>query len=309
MLQAAKSYDLKYTGVIIETYNNRVLPPFSNPVDENRHNLIAYGREVIKSGGEIGIHGYNHQSLVTDPAISSQFEYEAWENTEHMTKAIKEVLRYTQDAFPNYSILSYVPPSNVLSDEGRKALSNAWPTLTVISSLYGEDATGTAYVQEFEIAKDGVIEMPRITSGYSDNPYDRWAEANTITSVGVFSHFIHPDDVINEERSNGQTWEELYKSFDDKLVRLKTTYPWLRPMTSTEAAIDMAEVLTSQVTWITNDRRIKGEISNFKNNSSFIFRTTKKIGKLKNCDVKMIDVNTFLVTAYESSFEIELGGK
>ena len=56
MLANAKRYGFKYTGVVIETYGNQVKGPFAPMSDR-------YGRELLKSGGELGIHGYNHQPL------------------------------------------------------------------------------------------------------------------------------------------------------------------------------------------------------------------------------------------------------
>ncbi|WP_138753877.1 DUF2194 domain-containing protein [Paenibacillus sinopodophylli] len=308
MLKAAKKYAVKYTAVIIQSYHDEVLPPFENPIDEDRFGLISYGREVIKSGGEIGIHGYNHQSLVVNKAVSDSFGYNAWKNADVMAESIKEVLSFTSDAFPKYSLLSYVPPSNVLDEEGRKALKKGWPNLTVISSLYGEDASGMAYVQEYEIAKDGIIEMPRVTSGYMEDSFEHWAEANAMTGLGVYSHFVHPDDVLSSARSKNQTWEKLYEGFTDKLKRLKKTYPWVRPMTSTEAALDMGVALTSQLTVTETDNRIEGEISNYRSNLYYVLRSDKKIGKQVNCSVQKIDANTFLVEVYNSKFTIELGG-
>ncbi|WP_294152182.1 DUF2194 domain-containing protein [uncultured Selenomonas sp.] len=64
MLENAKQHDLKYTGVIIETYGNQVKGPFHELVERTaRDNVIIYGRELLRTGGELGLHGYNHQSL------------------------------------------------------------------------------------------------------------------------------------------------------------------------------------------------------------------------------------------------------
>ena len=63
MLKEAKSIDASYNGAIIETYNNKVKPKFINDSDQQK-NLLSYGREVLSQGGELGLHGYNHQSLV-----------------------------------------------------------------------------------------------------------------------------------------------------------------------------------------------------------------------------------------------------
>jgi hypothetical protein len=308
MLKAAKQFDVKYTAVLIQSYNNRVEPPFHAPVDEDHYELIAYGREVIKSGGEIGVHGYNHQSLQMSKRTADNFGYIAWNSPIKMQQSIEEVLSYSEKAFPNYKVLSYVPPSNVLSSEGRDALKKAWPNLTVISSLYNTDEDGFAYVQEFEIAPDGIIEMPRVTSNYTELPYDRWVEANTMTSLGVFSHFIHPDDLLDSERSYNKDWEGLYEGFTSNLKRISKTYPWLRPMTSAEGALDMAAALQSSVTWTHSDNRITGQVNNFQRNLYYVLRTERKIAKLENCSVRKIDDNTYLVEAQEASFSIGLGG-
>lgn len=307
MLQAATKYDIKYTGAIIESYNDRVAPPFNNTEDKDSHYLISYGRELIKSGGELGFHGYNHQSLVLDEEVSDSFGYNVWKNEADMSEAVEELLTYTKDAFPGYTITSYVPPSNVLSKDGREALKKVWPGLTVISSLYGEDASGMSYMQEFEVAKDGIIEMPRITSGYFETEYDHWAEANTMTALGVFSHFVHPDDVLSSDRSNNMGWEESYKLFNKYMERVQKTYPWVRAMPATEAALDVAKTLQTQISLEYEKNSIKGTITNFKSDTSYILRTKQKIRRSKNCTTSKIDKNTYLVIANDSKFTIELG--
>ncbi|UVI31257.1 DUF2194 domain-containing protein [Paenibacillus spongiae] len=309
MLKAAKNYGVKYTTGLIQTYHDEVEPPFQYPIDEDRYGLITFGREVIKSGGEIGLHGYNHQSLQTSKKIADYYGYNPWGDRTNMERSIKEVIDFTSRSFPSYKLMSYIPPSNVLGPEGRQALKAAWPDLTVISSLYNEDTEGRAYVQEFEIADDGVLEMPRVTSGYFERAYDRWAEANTVTSHGFFSHFFHPDDVLDKERSNFLTWKELYEQYTQNLNRLQRTYPWLRAVTSTDGALDMGRTLISSVNWKKDKNSIAGEIHNFQGHDLYyILRTDRKITKQVNCTVKKIDTHTFLVTAHQSKFAIGLGG-
>ncbi|MEF2966825.1 DUF2194 domain-containing protein [Paenibacillus sp. M1] len=307
MLKAAQKAGLKYTAGIIQSYQDNVEGPFAYPADEDRYNLISYGREVIKSGGEIGIHGYNHQSLQSDQRIADYYDYKVWKSTDVMADSVTEVLDFAHRAFPNYQIMSYIPPSNMLGPDGREALKRAWPNLTVISSLYEEDINKVSYVQEFEVAEDGIIEMPRISSGYMDSPFEQWAEANAITSLGFYSHFVHPDDILDEMRGQNLSWEELYEGFTLKLERLRSTYPWLRAMTSTEAALDLEKVLNSEVKWTRVPGRIQGELSNMNGENYFILRTDHSIGRLQNCTVNKIDDGVFLVTALKDKFEIGLG--
>lgn len=304
MLKVAHLDDFKYTGMVIESYNDHVKPPFDNTDDKDSHYLISYGRELVKSGGEIGFHGYNHQSFASTPDVSDDFGYNYWEKSSDMEEAIKELENYTSGAFPGYKITSYVPPSNVLSELGRKALKNTLPNLTVIASVYAEDGTGNAFVQEFGLGSDNIIDMPRITSGYYESQFNRWIEANTMTSLGVFSHFVHPDDVMSDDRNNNMSWEKLQKHFEKYMKRVNKSYPWLRSMTATEAAIDLLKHLKSTVNITQNDKQIYGEITNFRAEQSFILRTENKIRKVSNCEIEEIDDNTFLVVAKDSKFSI-----
>jgi hypothetical protein len=308
MLAIAKKSNVKYTAVLIESYQNRVQPPFESPTDKDSKGLISYGREVLKSGGEIGLHGYNHQSLTTSQEVADAFEYTPWDSIEHMADATKEAVDFAHKAFPSYSMVSYVPPSNVLSPEGREALKKGWPSLAVIASLYPEDSSKLAYVQEYRIADDGILEMPRITSGYVHTNFERWVSANTITTHGIFSHFIHPDDVYSEDRNGGLTWDKMYKSFSEMLDHIEKTYPWLKAKTSAEAAMDMQQELASQVSLSLEGNVMHGRITPFHNQAFFIARMDHKIGKLRGCKVEKIDTNTYLITASTSEFEIELGG-
>ncbi|WNR42343.1 DUF2194 domain-containing protein [Paenibacillus roseipurpureus] len=308
MLSLAKKSDVKYTAVLIESYQQIVQPPFNSPLDKDTKGLVSYGREVLKSGGEIGLHGYNHQSLTTSKEVADAFEYVPWGSINDMTEATKEVIDFAKQAFPNYSMVSYVPPSNVLSPEGREALKKGWPTLAVISSLYPEDGSDLAYVQEYAIASDGILEMPRMTSGYSEGNFQRWLIANAVTTHGIFSHFIHPDDIISKDRSEGLKWDKMYKNLSEMLERVHQTYPWLRAMTSSEAAIDMEAELASQVSLSVEGNILRGKMTNFHDRAYFVARMTNKIGKLHGCKVEKIDTNTYLITASTTEFDIELGG-
>ncbi len=51
------------------------------------------------------------------------------------------------------------------------------------------------------------ITFPRYSSGYDYQEFDRWMIYNGITINGVFSHFIHPDDILDPERNHGLSWK------------------------------------------------------------------------------------------------------
>jgi hypothetical protein len=69
MVKISKLYNVKHSGFVIMTYEDDVTPPFEIKQDLDEVAFMVYGRELIKQGGEIGIHGYNHQSLALDGFI------------------------------------------------------------------------------------------------------------------------------------------------------------------------------------------------------------------------------------------------
>lgn len=79
MQENARRFNFKYTGLIIETYNDQVKGPF-RPLGGRaaRDNVIVYGRELLKMGGELGLHGYNHQSLAPAGYGQGELEYVPW---------------------------------------------------------------------------------------------------------------------------------------------------------------------------------------------------------------------------------------
>ena len=60
--------------------------------------------------------------------------------------------------------------------------------------------------------------------------------AGELNLHGIFSHFIHPDDVLDEERGALLGWEKMFEDFCSMLEEVKAAYPALRWCTATEAA-------------------------------------------------------------------------
>lgn len=250
MKQLVYKYGLRYTGVLVETYNSIVEPPFEPDTDE-RALLRYYASELMHVGGEIGLHGYNHMPLCPDGFVYNGDNYKTWPSMENMTMALKELVRYGAKVLPESSFMTYVPPSNYLSELGQATLLAAVPQLRTISGLYLPEAGVNALVQEFQEEADGSISVPRITSGFELSVYSELVSAQELLFHGVFSHFIHPDDVLDEFRGALLGWNSLYASFDTYFSRLATAYPSLRYSTASEgaAAVQRYDRLTISRTW------------------------------------------------------------
>ena len=305
MLGSAKKYDIKYTGLIIETYNDKVTPPFTpeNNNATNRNNLILYGRELLKSGGELGVHGYNHQSLVL-AGQKTESSYNLWASKVDMSQSIAEVKRYIEAVYPDYKLKVYVPPSNILSREGRQAVVEGLPDLKVIASIaVGNGVDDMSYLQEYNRSSDGILEMPRFSVDYLRYDNEDWNIYNGITYLGVFSHFVHPDNIFYAENAH-KTWREMHEGFDSLLKMLTEKFGWLRSSTISQGAEYFEDYLNLDYRVV----REKNGLSLFSwgNHQEvyFILRTPRPIKVVQGCRAEKIGDNVYLLKISEANVSI-----
>lgn len=235
MQSAAVRYNYSYVGLFMATYDNIVDPEDFDYVMDSTEQY--FGNSLLDNGFEMGAHGYNHQSLALQGQVPKDLGYKPWDSISDMAASLTKLVEITAELFPEVKLYTYVPPSNYLSEEGRQAVIQALPDLRVISGVYtmeGED--GEVYARDFDVAADGIVEFPRVTSGMLEDDYDRFAGLSVGGLYGVFSHFIHPDDILDEERGQGQSWEQLYRQFCEKLQFINECFAGLRPMTAIQAA-------------------------------------------------------------------------
>ncbi len=304
MLSLAAKYDLKYTGLIIETYNNLQEGPFTPEKNGRaiRNNLILYGRELLKSGGELGVHGYNHQPLITlmNPAYPS---YTPWPSSEAMAQSMQELERYVHEAYPDYKLRTYIPPSNMLSPEGREALKKGIPDLAIIASLSVGNSELNTYYQEFSRSSDGILEMPRISSDYLRHQSDDWAILNGITHMGIFSHFIHPDNIFYPE-NEGISWREMYEGLDSLFKMIHKNFFWLRSCTLSQSGEYFSDYLDLDYRIVNTENGLDIYCWGFRQDACFILRTEKKIRRSTGCDYELIDENVYLLTLHSNQVKI-----
>ncbi|WP_461206298.1 DUF2194 domain-containing protein [Clostridium sp. DL1XJH146] len=305
MIKEKNLYDLKYSCSILQSYSKIVTPPFEVDTGANKKRLSIFGKEIIKGDDEIGINGYNSMPLALEGYIKEDLEYSPWISIKDMELAIKTVNDFGKSVFENYSFQFYSPTDNILSDDGKNALINAMPDLKVISSIYVKEENTSSYQQEFEV-KDGVVEFPRITSGYVNDAETMWNIANGVTSIGVFSHFVHPDDFLNKERSKSLLWQQAEANFHQIQKTTYNNYPWLESLVVSEAANQTIKYLEAEIYLKKEENKIDVFINNYREGIDFILRSEKDLKSYKNCEIMKIDENYYHVVAEAQNFTIEL---
>lgn len=234
MVEMAEADDLIYTGAMIGTYEEEMELVDEQLIKRGEFPMLFFGRKLLANGGEIGLHGYNHQSLVTaDEPIDPTYGYIPWKDKEEMKRSLLQAESVFANYFPAETLKSYVPPSNALNRTGVDAIAEALPELRTIASLYTGESENGDFVQEFEFDETHpeLYHFPRVTSDYGESKGSIFQMVDAIANFGVFSHFIHPDDVIDPERAFGRDWDTMFASLRKIIDDINVNYPHLQAYT------------------------------------------------------------------------------
>lgn len=260
IMEIARTYNIPFTSMIINTYKNRTTPPYDEAVDKEFFSF--YGNMMLSVGGEIGFHGYNHQPLVPDGfAFTEDLGYRTWNSVEDMMASLNTLVETTKWLFPQEDASVYVPPSNILSPEARQAMPAAVEEIKTIASLY--IVVGTEYGQEFTVAEDGIVEFPRTISGLELSAYDRWVAMNELNFHFVNSHFFHPDDLLDVSRGADKGWEYLKERFTEYLTWLQQVAPPLRYQKASDGAKAVQRYYAAEISRTQSDSTYVVNIDNF----------------------------------------------
>ena len=303
MLELASDHNIRYTGVIIENYEDATDGTIKKQKDTRRFQY--FGNMLLHQGGELGYHGYNHQPLsLSNVDYGDVLPYDTWKNEAAMKKAVKELIHFGEDTFPSVSMSVYVPPSNVLSAEGREMLAKDFPEIRTIASNY---FTGEfAYVQEFEVAKDGIVEQPRIISGAIIDDYMKMAALSELNMHFVNSHFIHPDDLLDEDRGAALGWEKMKGNLADYMDWLVDSAPSLRQLTGSELSGAIQRYGAVTFTKTVTEQSIELKLKNFYDEAYFMVRINEGIpGEVSGGKLTHLTGNLYLLQAKEPTVTIE----
>lgn len=233
VLALGDKHNIPYTGLIIETYEDDTGEEL--PTNKSTADYYYYGNMLLNKGGEVGYHGYNHQPLCgPDYVYEDDIGYKVWESYTAMYNSLDELTKFSTGVFPGTELSVYVPPSDVLSPEGRQLIGDEFPGIKTIASIYFEGPD--AYSQEYEVSEDGIVETPRIVSSCIIDDYMKLAAFSELNFHFVTSHFMHPDDLLDEDRGAAIGWKQLSQNLDDYMTWIDESAPDIRHLTGSGMA-------------------------------------------------------------------------
>lgn len=308
VLEWEETYGIAYTGLIIEMYSDDVEIPFERNDEETQ--FLTFGNMLLNRGGELGFHGYNHMPLCVEGIDDNrQFgEYELWESTEAIKASIEELDTFSKELFPDSTFQVYVPPSNIMSETGKEALLKAAPSIRVIASTYLKDAEDKVYEQEFEVDEDGIIHTPRVVSGCDIDNYQKICALSELNLRYVQSHFMHPDDVLDEDRGADAGWEAMSATFESYLDWVYTSAPNIRNVTGSEmgVAVQQYDALTMCRSY--EKHVLTVELGGFSGEASFLLRVNEgEIADTEGCTYEHVTGNLYVIQANTDKIKIYLG--
>ncbi|MBQ4527211.1 MAG: DUF2194 domain-containing protein [Clostridia bacterium] len=307
MMNFADRYGIKYTGLAIECYDDSVDGTTSAAPDKGT--FLNFGNMLMRQGGEIGYHGYNHQPLCFDNCdYNGYFDYKTWENYDAMKSAFDELVDFCDELFPGIDMAIYVPPSNILSSEGRNFLLEEYPQIKTISGIYFEDADiEFSCVQEFDVSPDGIVDQPRVVSSCKMEPFMELAVISELNFHYINNHFTHPDDALDPERGAELGWETLTEYFDDYLNWVYSSSPGLRNFTGSEMSAAIQRYAALGVTKKLTDTELTLELDNFYDEAQLMIRfNDKKPEKAKGGKLTHITGDLYLLKANADTVTVSL---
>lgn len=309
MLEWEQKYGIVHTGLIIENYSDEVEAPYEGNKATSR--FLKFGNMLLNNGGELGFHGYNHMPLCLEGVDENKKygEYRQWKSEQDMGAAIRELRAFSEELFPDNEFCVYVPPSNILSEEGRRILLETDPQIKVIASTFLRDAQGIAYEQEFVVEEDGVISTPRITSGCIIDDYQMLVALSELNFQFVQSHFTHPDDTMDEDRGAASGWKYMSDSLEQYLDWVYQSAPGIRNVTGSGMgrAVERYDRLTLAREY--TDEGIRLKLGSFSGEASFLMRINNgTIERTSGCSFEHISGSIYLLTAVSDEVMIYIGG-
>lgn len=181
------------------------------------------------------------------------------------------------------------------------------PQIRAIASMFLPTDSPLPYVQEFGVAADGVVEAPRIVSGSMVNDsYMRLVAVSELNMHYVSSHFMHPDDLLDEDRGAKEGWETYRKGLEDYLDWLEKSAPSIRMQTGTECAAAVQRFSGLTVSMATSDTGWDLKLGDLTDQGWLIFRANDGTpGRVRGGSLTKLTGNLYLLKATSATVHIE----
>ena len=308
IMMLGEKYDLSFTGMLLETYDDDVVSPFVSAKNTDR--MKYFGDLLLKNNHEIGLQGYNHQPLVLNNFnYTDSLDYKKWNSTQEMSKATAEAMRFSKELFPGLEIKSYIAPSYILSKEARNMIKEDFPQITAISGSYLGYQDGLPNGQEFDVGDDGIVNVPHIISGSSFDDDARWLAINEINFHYVNSLILDPTKMLDPKSQEAMGWENSLQSLDQYFGWLLDSAKGIRNLTVQEGAMSVQRYGNLRVEKTFADGKIKIKLWGLYDDAWLLMRCREgKLSMVKGGTISPLSSELYLLHATSDDIELTTEG-
>jgi hypothetical protein len=160
-------------------------------------------------------------------------------------------------------------------------------------------------VQEFTVEENGIIDTPRVVSGCMLDEYAKLTAFSEFNFHYVQSHFVHPDDILDEDRGAKSGWPEMSRQFTEYLELVKNAVPDMRNLSGTDMGAATYRYCGLSVERDIKDGEIDVRLGGFSKEAYLLLRINE--GEVKNtegCTVTEVADGLYLVKALEENIKI-----
>jgi len=251
MMALREKHGLKYTWYAIMNYHDVDTgpdPDLDAPDVTTGADVLRRRLDRAAASGpddEYGLHGYNHVPLTG----------EYWPDLQTLRIKLQLARDLWDDTMPAPRPTSWVPANNWYDADCLPVVAEVFPEITTVCSLYSSGKYRRGGYREFgpEPWQETLLCLPRETYGYVMAPELRMMLLSQISGMGIWTHFIHPDDIFDipagpEDEAyrrnphgrlwratNGQGLAGLLPMLDGWISEVRELYPWLEFVTTSQA--------------------------------------------------------------------------
>jgi hypothetical protein len=300
--EIGEKHGIRYTGIFIEGFDDNTKPPFERSTELSKQRY--FGQMLLSDGNEMGTRGLNNQPLVYDNFVyKADEEYNPWGSADDIIAGLNESQSLISDLYGGYVPEVYAPAANIWTDELRTLIKDNFPNIKVFSGLYNDNTYNLS--QDFEVADDGLINFPRIVSNSILTDYDHMFMLSEMNFHFVNSHYIHPDDALDENRGAGQGWEAMRDSYET--IVKSVTGTGMRQLTASEAAAAVQRFDNLDVEFTYTETAIDIQLGGFYDEAYLLVRTNDMIpGKVTGGELTNVSGSLYLLRADSAKVHIAL---
>ncbi len=240
--EAIEKFHIRPTFLAVFSYDDKIRPPFgepfAGPAGWAARDLMA---RIQSDDMPIGLHGWNHMSPAVAGGVTKHFPDKAALRAWYA--AGRDSLR--QVAGPTVRATVYVPPNDWIDATAKEAMVVEIPTMQVLAAVFN----GTEVETEQDFGPDpdqpSLVDLPRTWAGYALSGEAALGMVNGLLLMAVSTHFIHPDDAMDPERSLGLSWKDLRAAFLDGTAEVRKRFPYLRELTAGDAGAELRRIAST----------------------------------------------------------------